>query len=143
MQPGDRKRSAPSQRHACCDTQEESVDATNHKSVRLDSSLDKIVYEQDTASNPSRINIISLGDHDISPSHMDNDHNVQADSVCNTHSFEQPQRIQDTNSQMVTAPHVNNPDATMICFLQTVMPVTLHVGNLKVIDITLKMQTKF
>ena len=23
------------------------------------------------------------------------------------------------------------------------MPVTLHVGNLKVIDITLKMQTKF
>ena len=110
MQPGDRKRSAPSQRHACCDTQEESVDATNHKSVRLDSSLDNIVYEQDTASNPSRINIISLGDHDISPSHMDNDHNVQADSVCNTHSFEQPQRIQDTNSQMVTAPHVNNPE---------------------------------
>ena len=28
-------------------------------------------------------------------------------------------------------------------FLQTVMPVTLHVGNLKVIDITLKMQTQF
>ena len=31
----------------------------------------------------------------------------------------------------------------MIYFLQTVIPVTLHVGNLKVIDITLKMQTKF
>ena len=31
----------------------------------------------------------------------------------------------------------------MICFLPTVMPVTLHVGNLKVIDKTLKMQTKF
>ena len=31
----------------------------------------------------------------------------------------------------------------MICFLPTVMLVTLHVGNLKVIDITLKMQTKF
>ena len=29
----------------------------------------------------------------------------------------------------------------MICFLQTEMPVTLHVGNLKVIDITLEMQT--
>ena len=31
----------------------------------------------------------------------------------------------------------------MICFLPTVMPVTLHVGNLKVIDITLKMHQKF
>ena len=30
----------------------------------------------------------------------------------------------------------------MICFLQTVMPVTLHVGNLKVIDITLKNANK-
>ena len=30
----------------------------------------------------------------------------------------------------------------MICFLQTEMPVTLHVSNLKVIEITLKMQTK-
>ena len=31
----------------------------------------------------------------------------------------------------------------MICFLQTVMPVTLHVGNLKVIDITLKCKQNF
>ena len=31
----------------------------------------------------------------------------------------------------------------MIRFLQTVMPVTLHVGNLKVIDITLKMKQIF
>ena len=33
--------------------------------------------------------------------------------------------------------------ATIVCFLQTVMPVTLHVGNLKVIDIALEMQTIF
>ena len=31
----------------------------------------------------------------------------------------------------------------MICFLQTVMPVTLHVGNLKVIGITLKFKQNF
>ena len=31
----------------------------------------------------------------------------------------------------------------MICFLPTVMPVTLHVGNLKVIDITLKCKQNF
>ena len=31
----------------------------------------------------------------------------------------------------------------MICFLPTVMPVTLHVGNLKVIDITLKTKQNF
>ena len=31
----------------------------------------------------------------------------------------------------------------MICFLQTVMPVILHVSNLKVIDITLKMHQNF
>ena len=31
----------------------------------------------------------------------------------------------------------------MICFLQAVIPVTLHVGNLKVINITLKMQNFF
>ena len=31
----------------------------------------------------------------------------------------------------------------MICFPQTVMPVTLHVGNLKVIDITLKCKQNF
>ena len=105
MQPGDRKRSALSQRHACCDTQEESVEVTNHKAPRLDNSLHNIVYVQDTASNPSRINIISLGDHDISPSHMDNDHNVQADSA-----FEQPQRMQDTNSQVVTGTHISNPE---------------------------------
>ena len=30
----------------------------------------------------------------------------------------------------------------MICFLQTVRPVTLHVGNLKVIDITQKNANK-
>ena len=31
----------------------------------------------------------------------------------------------------------------MICFLPTVMPATLHVGNLKVIDITLKCKQNF
>ena len=31
----------------------------------------------------------------------------------------------------------------MICFLPTAMPVTLHVGNLKVIDITLKCKQNF
>ena len=38
------------------------------------------------------------------------------------------------------APEGGHP--TMICFLPTVMPVTLHFGNLKVIDITLKMKKK-
>ena len=90
-------------------THKESVEVTNHKALGVDKSLDNIVYGQDTASNPSRINFISLGDHDTSASHMDNDHIVQADSDYNAHNFEQPQRMQDTKSQIVTGTHISDP----------------------------------
>ena len=93
-----------------CFPQEELVEVKNHKVLGVDNSLDNIVYGQDTAGNPSCINLISLGDHDTSASHMDNDHNVKADSECNAHNFEQPQRMQDTNSQIVTGTHISNPE---------------------------------
>ena len=67
MLPGDRKRSAPTQRLACCDNeQENTAEGDNPKIPRLDN-----IVEQDNNDNVSSLNNIqiSLGEHETTDLH--------------------------------------------------------------------------
>ena len=59
---------------------------------------------------------------------MDSRHNVQADSECNAHYFEQPQRMKDTNSQIVTGTHISNPEELQ----SDIKVLTLKLGRQEV-----------
>ena len=107
MLPGDRKRSAPTQKFACCDNEQEiTAEGDNPKIPRLDN-----IVEQDNNDKASSLNNIqiSLGEHETTDLHayIHTEQNPQVNSELDVHitEIDQPQ---DTNIQSITDPVVPN-----------------------------------
>ena len=105
MLSGDRKRSAPTQRFACCDNeQENSAEGDNPKIPRLDH-----IVKQDNNDKVSCLNNIqiSLGEHETTDSYIHTEQNPHVNSELDVHITEIEQPL-DTNIQNITGPVVPN-----------------------------------